>query len=111
MKTFMYIVLGASLTASSAICGQSPCEVLAQIKGISIEKPAKKKSFGQRLKERLACAAELTSIQQMQMQMQRQQASSTSQTNHNGGRAKYAMDGISVGDGYYIERNGGSATR
>jgi len=33
------------------------------------------------------------------------------QLNQNGGRAKYAMDGIHTGPGYYLERGGGSATR
>ena len=110
MKKFLLITCIGSFAVASAFAA-SPCNTLKQLKGEPAEVAGVKKSLGRKIKDRVVCAMELSQMQQAMRQIQQSiQASQNPQTNQNGGRAKYAMDGVSVGDGYYLDRSGSSAT-
>jgi hypothetical protein len=72
-----------------------------------IKEMSRREKFAQRLR-----TAVILSAQQQAAAQQAQAANSALNKNQNGGRAKYAMDGIHVGPGYYLDRGAGtSATR
>src|SRR5438477_635894 len=98
------LLIGVLILCAAPAFSESPCDALKRSHGQLAPAAGEKRSFAKKLMDRTVCAVELAQIDHTRRQIQQSLTPGGGlNTNQNGGRAKYAMDGVSVGKGYYID--------